>query len=214
MKRRKLVILGAGGFAEEAASIASDVPGVEIEAFVEAVDKTRCGPHPFGVPVVWIDAVSDMSRDVRGVCAVGTTKRRNFIQSAADKGLQFTSIVHPSAVVAANAEIGMGVFVGAGAVIGTRSRVGNHSIINRGCLIGHHVTVDDLATIGPGSNIGGYARIGHRAYIGMGAVILDRVAIGDMSAVGASSVVTKDVQANVLVVGSPARFSRNLPQGM
>ncbi|MBT8400890.1 MAG: NeuD/PglB/VioB family sugar acetyltransferase [Rhodothermia bacterium] len=214
MKLRKLVILGAGGFADEVASIASDVPGVEIDAFVEAIDKNRCGTHRTGVPIVWIDAVSEMSNDVRGICAVGTTRRHNFIQSAAERGLQFTTIVHPTAVVASTAVLGTGVFIGAGVVVGARSQVGNHSLINRGCLIGHHVIVRDFATIGPGSNVGGYARIGHRAYIGMGAVVLDRMEVGDMSAVGAGSVVTRNVQSSVLVVGSPARFSRDLPEGM
>ena len=46
--------------------------------------------------------------------------------------------------------------------------------------------------------------------IGSGATILSNVTIGDNSIVGAGSVVTRDVPANVIVAGNPARVLRSL----
>jgi len=46
------------------------------------------------------------------------------------------------------------------------------------------------------------------ASIGSGATILGNVTIGENSIVGAGSVVTKDVPANVIVAGNPARVLR------
>jgi acetyltransferase-like isoleucine patch superfamily enzyme len=48
------------------------------------------------------------------------------------------------------------------------------------------------------------------AWIGMGAVILPGVTIGANAIVGAGAVVTRDVAANAIVVGNPARFGRLL----
>ena len=48
------------------------------------------------------------------------------------------------------------------------------------------------------------------ASIGSGATILSQVTIGERSIVGAGSVVTKDVPADVIVVGNPARILRSL----
>jgi acetyltransferase-like isoleucine patch superfamily enzyme len=48
------------------------------------------------------------------------------------------------------------------------------------------------------------------ASIGSGATILGNVTIGENSIVGAGSVVTRDVPANVIVVGNPARVLRSL----
>jgi acetyltransferase-like isoleucine patch superfamily enzyme len=48
------------------------------------------------------------------------------------------------------------------------------------------------------------------ASIGSGATILANVTIGENALVGAGSVVTKDVPANAIVVGNPARILRSL----
>lgn len=48
------------------------------------------------------------------------------------------------------------------------------------------------------------------ASIGSGATILANVTIGDNSIVGAGSVVTRDVPANVIVAGNPAKVMRKI----
>jgi maltose O-acetyltransferase len=52
--------------------------------------------------------------------------------------------------------------------------------------------------------------IGEEAWLGGGVIVLPGVAIGDRTTVGAGSVVTKDLPADVLAVGSPARVIRQL----
>jgi acetyltransferase-like isoleucine patch superfamily enzyme len=46
------------------------------------------------------------------------------------------------------------------------------------------------------------------ASIGSGTTILSRVTIGENAIVGAGSVVTKDVPADAIVAGNPAKFLR------
>lgn len=53
-------------------------------------------------------------------------------------------------------------------------------------------------------------RICRDAWIGAGATILPGVTIGENAVVGAAAVVTKDVEANVMAVGNPARVIRRL----
>ncbi|MER6087584.1 sugar O-acetyltransferase [Streptomyces bluensis] len=52
--------------------------------------------------------------------------------------------------------------------------------------------------------------IGDNVWIGGGAIILPGVTIGDNSVIGAGAVVTKDVPANVVAIGNPARVVRSL----
>lgn len=54
--------------------------------------------------------------------------------------------------------------------------------------------------------------IGNNVWLGGGAIVLPGVTIGDNSIVGAGSVVTKDVPANCIVVGSPAKVLRQITE--
>ena len=51
-------------------------------------------------------------------------------------------------------------------------------------------------------------RVGHNVWIGYGACLLRGVTIGDNSIVGTNAVVTKEVPANAVVAGVPARVIR------
>jgi UDP-2-acetamido-3-amino-2,3-dideoxy-glucuronate N-acetyltransferase len=52
------------------------------------------------------------------------------------------------------------------------------------------------------------------ASIGSGATILSNITVGENAIVGAGSVVTKDVPANSIVAGNPAKFLRYIEQIM
>ncbi len=52
--------------------------------------------------------------------------------------------------------------------------------------------------------------IKRRASIGSGATILSQLTVGEGAIVGAGAVVTKDVPANTIVAGNPARFLRRI----
>jgi maltose O-acetyltransferase len=54
--------------------------------------------------------------------------------------------------------------------------------------------------------------IGDNVWLGGGAIVLPGVTIGANAVVGAGSVVTRDVPANVVVVGNPARVVRSLDE--
>jgi acetyltransferase-like isoleucine patch superfamily enzyme len=51
-------------------------------------------------------------------------------------------------------------------------------------------------------------RVGHNVWMGYGACVLRGVTIGDNCVVGTSAVVTRDVPANAVVAGVPARLLR------
>ncbi len=209
-EKQKLLILGAGLFAEEVAEWVSKTGDFELAGFVEGVNRDRCRGTVLRLPVIWIEDLVNIVASHRAVCAVGATERKGFIEQAVNLGLKFVTIAHPGAQISDTATLGRGTIVGPGVVVAAGTRVGSHVIINRGCLIGHHVEVGDYVTISPGVNIAGKARIGDLCYIGMGALILDGISVGSNSVVGAGSVVVEDVPSFVQVLGVPARISKEI----
>jgi maltose O-acetyltransferase len=113
---------------------------------------------------------------------------------------------------------------------GSRIRIGARTFANYGL-----VALDVAAiTIGDDVQIGSYVQlltpthpvepgprrdkweaarpiiIGDNVWLGSGAIVLPGVTIGEHTVVGAGAVVTRDLPANVVAVGNPARVVRHL----
>lgn len=110
-----------------------------------------------------------------------------------------------------------------------KAKVGNFvelkkTILGRGSKANHLTYLGD-ATIGEKTNIGAgtitcnydgknkhSTTIGNNVKIGSDTMLVAPIKVGDGSVTGAGSVVTKDVEANKLVVGAPARAIKTLNQ--
>ncbi|MDZ4201428.1 MAG: acetyltransferase [Gallionella sp.] len=125
-------------------------------------------------------------------------------------GLRYHTLVHPTAYVSPLAKLGQGVFVGANSVIAPGACLDDHVFVNRGVTIGHDTRIGSFSRIQPGSNLGGLSRIGRGVTVAIGATLLERLVIGDGAFIGAGAVATADVPSNVLVVGIPAKFKKQL----
>ena len=72
--------------------------------------------------------------------------------------------------------------------------------------IGEKCVIEQNVTIGGRSGLTVLPKIGNNVMVGAGAAILGPVTIGDNSQIGAGAVVIKDVPANCVAVGVPARI--------
>lgn len=203
--RQPLLVLGTRDFSFEIAELAEETGKFEVTGFVENLSRERCDETLEGLPIHWIDDVDSLARTHLAVCGIGTTRRRIFAEEAAERGLRFATVVHPTARVPASATLGEGSIVSAGAIVGTRATLGRHVFLNRGALIGHHTTLCDYVSVMPGANVAGFCTIEEAAYVAIGAVIVDRITVGTGSVVGAGAVVVRDVPPSVQVAGIPAR---------
>lgn len=113
---------------------------------------------------------------------------------------------------------------------GRHTFIGQHSYLNFGCTIldNNEVYIGDRVMIGPsvqiytpnhallpaerirGIEVAQKIVIEDQVWVGGGAIILPGVHIGRGAVVGAGAVVTKDVVADTVVAGNPARVIRSL----
>ncbi len=129
-------------------------------------------------------------------------------------------------------EIGEETKVGAFVEIQKNARVGRRCKISSHTFICEGVTIEDNVFVGHGVTFinDSYPRattedgnlqtekdwrveatlVRRGASIGSGSTVLSNVVIGENSIVGAGSVVTRDVPANVIVAGNPAKVLRQI----
>ena len=110
------------------------------------------------------------------------------------------------------------VSIGAKTVLGQECTISSyqHISIGRECVIADRVMMIDfdhgmVEVERPIRLQGIYKRdvhVGNNVWIGYGACILRGVTVGDNAVIGTNSVVTKDVPANAVVGGVPARLIR------
>jgi len=127
-------------------------------------------------------------------------------------------------------KIGAFVEIQKNAVVGNRCKISSHTFICEGVtiednvFIGHGVTFTN-DTFPRATTAEGTLQteadwkvertiVKRGASIGSGATILPNVTIGENAVVGAGSVVTRDVAANSVVAGNPAKFLRNVERQM
>ena len=109
-----------------------------------------------------------------------------------------------------NIKIGKNVFINAccrfqdqgGIEIGDGSLIGHNTTI---ATLNHDFNPDKRANLHPSP-----VKIGKNVWIGSDCTILPGVEIGNGAVIGAGSVVTKNVPANSIAVGSPARVIKQI----
>ncbi|HWV84220.1 MAG TPA: acyltransferase [Capillimicrobium sp.] len=111
--------------------------------------------------------------------------------------------------------------IGAKTVLGQECTISSfqHVSIGRECILADRVMLIDfdhgvVEVERPIREQGIYkrdVRVGHNVWVGYGACILRGATVGDNAIVGTSTVVTKDVAANAVVGGVPARVLRMRP---
>jgi sugar O-acyltransferase (sialic acid O-acetyltransferase NeuD family) len=143
------------------------------------------------------------------IIGVGSSKscarRTALFDQAIRAGLQPQSVIHPTAYVAQSASCGAGCQILPRAVVHTSARLAEHVLVNTAAVVEHDCSIGAHVHIATGAVVCGGVQIGAAAHIGAGAEIRQGIRIGSRALIGAGAVVIRDVEAETVVVGVPAR---------
>ena len=196
----RLIIIGAGGHGK----VIADAALKNGYTNICCVDDNATG-DVMGFPIIGttadVECLNDGNTDF--VIGIGNNAIRKTI--AEIYNINWVSIVHPSAQIGFDVEIGKGTVVMANAVVNVCAKIGEHCIINTGAIVEHDNVIENYAHISPNVALGGTVRIGSLTHVGIGATVKNNTEICSDCTIGAGAVVIKSIKEPGTYVGVPIR---------
>lgn len=203
--KKKLLIFGTGKIAEVIYYYASEACGFDIEAF--CVDNQYVGEGVFqGLPVVPFENVEINYPPDRYdmFVALGyhdlNRLREKKCGDALGKGYHLVSIVSPDTKLPANVTYGRNCFIMSPAIIHPCVQIGNNVFVWSGAMISHHSRIGDNCWLTSCCNISGNVQVGANAFLAVNATIGHSVVIGKNCFIGASTLITKNIEDDKVVI--------------
>ena len=195
----RLIIIGASGHGKVVADIACRLGYTDIVFLDNNPKLEKCA----GFSVLGSDKmVKDLDGDV--FVAIGNANTRKKLMTD-NQGRRFPVLIHPSAVVAGDVQIGVGSVVMAGVVINPGTSIGMGCIVNTSSSVDHDCLIGDYCHISVGSHLCGTVAVGDNTWIGAGATISNNVDICADCLIGAGAVVVRDIDEPGTYIGIPAK---------
>ncbi|MYM82953.1 acetyltransferase [Duganella sp. FT50W] len=207
-----LIIIGASGFGLEVHFLAERL-GRRVKGFLDD-NANLAGATVLGAPVLGKIESWTAHPECEFVVAIGNPRiRRKVVAQMGALGTPaFATLIDPAALLDQRlVALGQGSIICAGAMFTTQITLGQHCIVNLNATIGHEATLGDFVTIAPLAAISGCVRLADLVEVGTSACVRQGVTMGPGSMLGMGGVLTKDAEANTLLIGNPARMLRQLP---
>ena len=205
----KLVIVGAGGFGREMLAWARQSVQFErewtIKGFIDDQADALAGKN---TPAALLGPIHDHqpAADEVFLCAMGIPAvKRRCSELLLSRGARFSRLIHRTAVLGDNVELGDGVVLCPYTVVSANNRLGRGVAINLHSSIDHDACVDDWSQVNCHCDLTAAVQIGREVFIGSSVSIIPGVAVGDGAYIGAGSVVVRNVPSGATVFGVPAR---------
>ena len=206
---KNLIIIGARGWGREVYNIAQGCISAGADFVVKGFldGKTTALDGYKGYPPILspVETYLPQENDVF-TCALGDPHfKKKYADIIKSKGGKFISLIHPSAHIGNNAEIGEGCVFSINTNIGQDVTIGAFVTLDGYASVGHDCKIGGYSHLGTQTSIGGFSTIEENVTIHPGARIVPHTRVGENVVIGVGSIVLKKIKPNCVVFGNPAK---------
>lgn len=205
---KHLIIIGAGGMGRTMYDMARESVGYGIEYDIQGfLDDNIAALDNFeNYPPIIAPIQSYLPNENEiFICSIGGAARKKCIEEIISRGGQFLTMIHSTARIGTNVQIGEGTIVGAYTTIGADAKVGKYNLIQSYTVIGHDSIIGDWNRIDTHVTLVGGTIVQNEADIHTAAMISHNVTVENNSRVAACSFVIRRVKEGTTVLGNPAK---------
>ena len=207
-----IILVGGGGHAKVIIDVIRKYHTEYRIAGILDNDSAKVGGILLGFSVIGTDDIMTSIHE-KGVnkafISLGSfgdsSTRQRLYEMLRNRGFSLINVIHRQSAISEYAQWGDGNAILAGVIINVDASIGNNCIINSGSIIEHDCKLGSHIHIAPGAKISGGCKVGDGSLIGVGASVIQSIEIGANCIIGAGSVVTRDIPANSVAVGIPAK---------
>lgn len=205
-----LGVYGAGGLGREVEIIARKINALEHRwEKIVYIDDNELITEVLGVPCYTFDRTKDMLSEFEISIAIGDPAIREKVYNKVNNaGVKLATLVHPGVYIDESSKVGEGVTICEGVTTTSCVVLEDNVYVHPHAVIGHDIRIGKHSVVGANSEIGGANIIGERVFIGFMAGTLDELKIGDDVEISAGSIVFRDIEPGMIVMGNPARVIR------
>ena len=211
-----LAIFGASGQGKEVREIADYQNAIDKRwSDIIFIDDNKPEGSFMGLEMMQLNTAMERYHEIEFVIAVGEPKtKKKIYERLLSLNCKFGSVISPDSQVSPYCKLGKGLVIKRGAIISADAIIGDDTTIQSYACIGHDAIIGSHCQISTHVDIGGQTVVGDCVFVGLNAPVRELLKIGDYAIISAGAVVLKDVDADVTVMGNPARvISRNGENG-
>ncbi len=205
---KQLIIIGAGGMGRTFFDMAKESLGFGADYVIKGfIDDNLAALDGFSNYPPMLGTISGYkpAKDEVFVCSIGGAARRKCMEEIIANGGHFLTMIHKTARLGTNVEIGEGTVIGAFTTVGADAKVGKCNLIQSYTVIGHDSRIGDWNRIDTHVTLVGGTIVEDETDIHTSAMISHNVTVESNSRVAACSFVIRRVKSGTTVMGNPAK---------
>lgn len=195
------MIIGTGAVAAELTSFIEDTEmgeenGLKIKGYIDYEENIEKYWKHYGLRKPVLNNIDDYKIDEQDTFVIGISDikfRKKMTDAIIAKGGEFINLIHPTAIIAGNAVIGIGNIINPYCIIGPDTIIGNFNLLTSQSIISHDSVIGNNNLFST-SLLCGHVKVQDDNSFGVRSTLVPHITVGNRNKIQPGMIVDRDVE--------------------